>query len=405
MPLFSYTVKDNQGNMHYGTMDAPTTDMVRLSLQDKGFWILSISRKRTKIINSGLFTGRKKVKLDDLIMFAHQLAAMIEAEVPILKSLDILAQQSESKSMFLAIKEASQGVKTGMSLPQALKKHPHIFSDIWVYLLEAGEASGKTPEILRQLASYLELRRSLQEKLFTALLYPSILIVLTIGIIGVFVFKIVPVFSELFENQGMQLPLLTRFVIGTSHFVTETFWLITLFVICVSVGIYFYLRQEKGRAVIGAAILKIPLIGKIVYMILLERFSSNLSLMTKSAVPIIGSIETMEKIFAENLPFQRAIGNVKNQIKQGKTLSHALEKTDIFPVMLVQMISVGEEAGKIPEMLEKAAEYYKTQLELVINRLTVLIEPIIIVFVGSIVAVVVISIFLPIFQMASVGGM
>jgi len=203
----------------------------------------------------------------------------------------------------------------------------------------------------------------------------------------------------------MQLPLLTRFVIGTSHFVTETFWLITLFVICVSVGIYFYLRQEKGRAVIGAAILKIPLIGKIVYMILLERFSSNLSLMTKSAVPIIGSIETMEKIFAENLPFQRAIGNVKNQIKQGKTLSHALEKTDIFPVMLVQMISVGEEAGKIPEMLEKAAEYYKTQLELVINRLTVLIEPIIIVFVGSIVAVVVISIFLPIFQMASVGGM
>ena len=404
MPTYSYTVRDNKGDIHYGSMESANPDTARLTLQNQGFWIINISQQKIKKYGGGKTGGRQKVSTEDLVMFAQQISAMIEADVPIIRTLDIVAKQSESKTLSNAIKEISTEIKAGTSLPEAFKHHPKIFSNLWVHLLKAGESTGKIPLILRQLVSYLEMRKSLEEKLLTALIYPIILISLTIAIILVFVFKIVPVFTTMFSNFGIELPMLTKLVISSSNFVKDNFLYAFIGIIAFIFAGKFYLKTEKGKLFFGSIVLKPPLIGKFVYNILLERFTSNLSIMIKSAVPILSSLETLENLFSDNLPFQRAISNIKSGVREGKSLSYSLGETNIFPTMLVQMITVGEETGKLPDLLEKAAAYYKNRLDRFITRFTVLIEPIIIIFVGAIVGVVVVAIFMPIFKIASLGG-
>lgn len=404
MPTYSYTVRDDKGKIRYGSMDADDAEAVRVILQKQSFWVINISQGSTKKLPLIKSKGRSKVSVDDLIMFAEQMAAMIESDVSIIKTLEIFSEQTESKLFSSTIRNIATDVKAGSSFPQAMKKHPQVFSDLWIYLLEAGEASGETPAILRQLVSYLEMRRDLASKLLTALLYPIILICLAIAIIIIFIFRIVPIFKMMFSSFGIPLPFITQLVISASTFAKDTFWYAVVAIIGLVFGLRLYTKTENGRFIFDKFILKIPLIGKFVYNILIERFTSNLSIMLRSAVPILTSIDTMEKIFASNKPFHRAIVNLKNDVRQGKTLSYSLGRSKLFPIMLVQMTTVGEEVGRIPQMLDKVAKYYKSKLEKFISRFTALIEPIIIIFVGSIVAIVVFSIFLPIFKMASIGG-
>jgi len=397
-------VRDDKGKIRYGSIDADDAESVRVILQKQGLWVINISQGSTKKLPLIKSKGRSKVSLDDLIMFAEQMATMIESDVSIIKTLEIFSEQTESKLFSSTIRNIATDVKAGSSLPQAMKKHPQVFSDLWIYLLEAGEASGETPAILRQLVSYLEMRRDLASKLLTALLYPIILICLAIAIIIIFIFRIVPIFKMMFSSFGIPLPLITQLVISASTFLKDTFWYAVVAIIGLGFGLRLYTKTENGRFIFDKFILKIPLIGKFVYNILIERFTSNLSIMLRSAVPILTSIDTMEKIFTSNKPFHRAIVNLKNDVRQGKTLSYSLGRSKLFPIMLVQMTTVGEEVGRIPQMLDKVAKHYKSQLEKFISRFTALIEPIIIIFVGSIVAIVVFSIFLPIFKMASIGG-
>jgi len=404
MPIYSYTVRDDKGKIRYGSMDAEDSEAVRVILQKQNFWVINISEGSTKKLSIIKLKGRTKVRIDDLIMFAEQMAAMIETDVSIIKALEIFSEQTESKLFASAIRNIATDVKAGSSFPQSMKKHPQVFSNLWIYLLEAGEASGETPAILRQLASYLEMRRDLESKLLTAILYPIILICLAIAIIIIFIFRIVPVFQMMFSSFAIPLPFITQLVISASTLVKNIFWYVVVAIIGIVFGLRLYVRTENGRFNFDKFILKIPLIGKFVYNVLIERFTSNLSIMLRSAVPILTSIDTMEKIFSSNEPFHRAIVNLKNDVRQGKTLSYSMGRSKLFPIMLVQMTTVGEEVGRIPQMLDKVAKYYKGQLERFISRFTALIEPVIIIFVGSIVAIVVFSIFLPIFKMASIGG-
>ncbi len=404
MPTYNYTVRDEKGKIRYGSMDADDTESVRVVLQKQGFWVINISQGSAKKLSIIKSRGRTKVNTDDLIMFAEQMAAMIESDVSIIKTLEIFAEQTQSKLFSSTIRNVAADVKAGSSFPQAMKKHPQVFSDLWIYLLEAGEASGETPAILRQLASYLEMRRDLESRLLTALLYPIILICLAIAIIIIFIFRIVPIFQSMFSSFGMSLPLITQLVISASNFVKNIFWYSVVVITGLGFGLHLYLKTETGKFNFDSFILKIPLIGKFIYNILIERFTSNLSIMLKSAVPILTSIDTIEKIFSSNKPFHSAITNLKNDVRQGKTLSYSLGRSKLFPTMLVQMTTIGEEVGRIPQMLDKVAKYYKSQLERFIARFTALIEPVIIIVVGAIVAVVVFSIFLPIFKMASIGG-
>jgi Type II secretory pathway, component PulF len=402
MPFFRYVARDKAGKLIDEVTEVANEEDLVNNLQARGLLIISVGaapeiKSRKKADSRKYHRG---VKSSDLVMFSRELATLLGAGVTLIKSLDILCKQIESRILLRAVEQVKKDVEGGYTFQNALKKHDKIFSPFWVNLVETGEASGHLPSSLDQVATYLEENSELKRKVLSALMYPLVLVVVAIGAIAVFLLKIIPIFSEIFKGFNVELPILTQTVINISNIVRHYF----IIVIGVSTALFFiikkYISTETGRWQFDEFMLKLPIVGQLMREIATERFASGLGTLIKSGVPILHALEIAEKT-AGNKVMEKALRNVKTAVKEGKGMGQTMQDSNLFSPLVVQMVSVGEEIGELGKMLDRVSVFYKERVNTFIARFTTMFEPIVLVLMGIVVGVLVIAMFMPIFSISS----
>ncbi len=406
MPLFDYTYIDGSGQSGRGQMEAASSDELASSLQKQGYVITSVAERASKASTraGGPIKRKMKGKMgpDDLILLARQLSTLLESGVPLLRSLNILLKQVDSKPLYLVLERIKADVEAGLSLRDSIAKHPKVFSKFWVNIVEAGEASGQLPSTLGQLAGYLEASGTFKKKVVSALMYPVILATVSGGAILVFVMKIIPVFTNIFKGFDLELPPITKIVVGLSEFLTKYFLFMAIGTGAFVFAFKQYIKTEAGKWQFDSFLLKVPIVGSLILNMSVERFSTGLSTLMKSGCPILLALDIVAKGVG-NKPIEKALENIKTSVRDGKTISEQMEKNPLFPPMVVQMVSVGEETGQLSKMLEKISTYYAEIVSELVTRLTTVFEPILLVLMGGIIGFLVIAMFLPIFKLTSIG--
>lgn len=402
MARYSYTVQDSRGETSSGAIEASDENEAISTLQSKGYFILSISAD--KAAGSTAAKGGGSVAIQDLVFFAEQLATLLNGGVPLVRALSLLGENSGSKGLQFALAQVTKDVASGTALYKALEKHPKIFDTLWVSLVQAGEMGGQLPKVLKQIGSYLASQAALQGKIITALAYPGVLMSVSLGVLLFFIIKIVPVFADIFAGFNIKLPPLTQAIIFVSHLIVHHLaGLITTIV-----GAYFawtaYTSTEPGQEAKWNMILGFPFFGDFIKNILIERLLTTLSTLIESGVSILSAITVLEGVFAKNIIFRRVLGAVKNDVASGKSISQSFKKTGVLPNLVTEMIFMGEESGKLPDMLVTLSSFYKEQIDQFTRRFNSIIEPLMVVAVGAIVGVIVLAVFLPIFKLSTMGG-
>lgn len=401
MQTFKYIVKNRDGKNIEGTAEAKDRDDLIIKLRAENYIIISIEPILKKQVTSTLFA--KRIKLDDLVIFSRQLATMVEAGMPLVSVLDILVEQVENLSFKTVIKRLKDDIEGGLSLSQAMIRHPHIFSHLFINMVKAGEISGTLDIILNRVAIYFEKMASLQRKLKTAMIYPATIVVIAISVTIFLLIRVVPTFNGIFDMLGAELPLPTRLLIFVSDFVKHYFFYgvgcIFVFLIIVN----RIIKTSKGRFLFDKFILKLPIFGKIIKKVSIAKFARTLAILTRSGVPILVCLDIVGKTIG-NKVVEKIVEDARGSIRDGKSIAEPLAKNSIFPPMVVRMISVGEKTGELEKMLSKIADFYDEQVDAAVSGLTSLIEPLIIVFLGVIIGSIVLAIFLPIFKMTQVVG-
>ncbi len=407
MPSFVYMARDRSGTVQSGHLDAVGEDEVVSILQGRGLIVTSLSERemaqaafRQKVQASRRLHGR--ITLDDLVLFCQQLATLVEAGVPLLRSLEVVSMQAESRELLYAIEQMRRDIEGGSKFGNAMARHPHIFSKLWVSLVETGEASGNLAQSLHQIARYLESLRNLQSKAATAMTYPLVLIIVAVFVLAFFILKIIPIFKQVFDSMNVPLPALTR----ATLFISDVCRQYVFFIVAgVAAAIYFgrqFVRTEQGRWLVDRAALKLPIFNRLFIQLQLAYFAKGLSTLLASGVPILTSLEIMENS-ASNMVYAKAIRDIRELVREGKPMAEPMGSSGLFPPMMVQMVQVGEEIGELGKMLNRVAAYYEQRVDTFIERMSVLFEPIAIVVMAVIIGTLVISIFLPIFSLA--GGL
>lgn len=401
MPFLRYIARDKAGKLKEEVMEAVSQEDLINSLQAKGFYVISIGPaqqvKRQKKIRRHYHHG---VKMFDLIMFSRELATLLNSGVTLIKSLDILCKQIESVALLRAVEQIKKDIEGGYTFQNAMKKHNKIFSDFWTNIVETGEASGHLPSSLEQLAVYLEESASLRKKIVSAMIYPVILMGVATGAIVIFLVKIIPIFSEIFKGFNVELPLLTQIVIVASNLVRRYFLIIGGIVAALFFVLKWYISTGTGRWQFDVFKFKAPLMGAVMQEIATERFASSLSMLLKSGVPILYALEITEKAVG-NKVMQRDLREIKAAVRDGKGMAQTMQQSALFSPLVIQMIGVGEEIGELGKMLDRIALFYKERVNTFITRLTTMFEPLVLVFMGVVVGVLVVAMFMPIFSISS----
>lgn len=402
MPDFSFTAIDKEGKKITRIQEADTEDELIKSLQAQELVVVSIKLKPEKVSKQISYFTHRRIKSDDLVFFARQLATLIDAGVTLLKSLEVISKQIESKNLFFVVEKIKKDIEQGLTFRDSLAKHRKVFQDLWINLVETGEASGNLAIILDRLAKFLEQRAAFRREIISAMIYPVILFFVGIGAIFFFTLRIVPTFAELFKGFGIKLPLLTQMVINLSEIAQKSFipailtFFILLFIFCQ------YIKTEEGRKKFDKFKLRIPFFSKLFKNILLERFSSEMAILIESGVPLIYTLEITERAIG-NKAVSEIVREVKESVRVGKTLSKPLADSDFFPPLLVQMVAIGEETGNLSQMFKQLASHYEEYLITLMKRLTSMFEPLMIIFMGGVIGTIVISMFLPIFSVARIA--
>jgi len=399
---FNYKARNLSGRLMGGRIQADSLDAAMNLLRQKNYFVLEIKPIHALDFNLRKLLGLK-IKIKELALFCRQFATMSSAGIPILQCLNILVQQTEAKNLRGILKNVVIEIEKGKSLSEAFNKHEGSFPDIFISMLTAGEISGAIDQSLSRLALDFEKEHELREKIKSAMTYPTFVGGMAfVAMIFLIVF-IVPIFADIFNSVGAALPLPTRILIGVSLAVKH-FWYLFIFL---PAAAFFVLRRfcatERGKNVVDQIMLKLPVIGQMNYKLIAARFSRTLSTLLRSGVPLMQSLEVLEKITGNSIA-AKEIAAARQNIKEGEKMSSVLLKSKIFPAMAVNMISVGEESGALDEMLEKLAAFYEQDVEYIIARFSGLIEPFLIVVVGMMIAFIAISIYLPLFQMSGALG-
>ncbi|MBI5883104.1 MAG: type II secretion system F family protein [Elusimicrobia bacterium] len=407
MARFAYTVQDSKGETISGSLEANDENDAIGVLQGKGYFILSISSDksaRSSLSGKGAAVSSAGVAERDLVFFAEQLATLLNGGVPLVRALSLLGEHSSSKGLQIAVGQVTKDVASGTALYKALEKHPKAFDTLWVSLVQAGEMGGQLPKSLKQIGAYLAAQSELKAKVITALAYPGILFFISMGVLTFFIVKIVPVFSDIFKQFGVQLPPLTKAIVLISDIMVHHF--AALVFVLVGSGFVWraYTSTEAGNVTKWSLTFKVPFFGQFIMNILVERLLTTMSALIESGVSILNTITVLEGVFATNVMFQRFLRMVRNDVASGKSISGAFKKTGVLPPLVTEMMFMGEESGKLPEMLVTLSGFYREQIEQFTRRFTAIIEPIMVVGIGLIVGTIVLAVFLPIFKMSSLGA-
>lgn len=404
MPTLAYSVRDQQGKLLRGSSEARSKEELTRSLHAKGLIVISIEEsKGTVRITSPKRKMHRGVKLDDLTLFARQLAVLLESGITILKAINMLQQQIESVALQQACKKIEEDLKTGTSLKDAISKHPKVFTQMWPDLIETGEATGQLAFVLRQLADYFELARGLKKKVVSALMYPAVLIAVSIAAIFIFMYKVIPIFAEIYKSFGGELPWLTTAVINFSAGLQKH--LLKGVVVLVVSGFAFakYIKTEKGRRDFDYMKLNMPVVGGLFKSFAIERFSAALGILIKGGISIVHALEVATRATANKI-MEEALEKVKLNVVQGKPMSVPMAEIGLFPPLVTQMIAVGEESGRLAQLLDEISKFYNEDVSMRITRLTALFEPSLLVIMGGVIGILVAAMYLPIFKMATLFG-
>jgi type IV pilus assembly protein PilC len=401
MITFSYQARDAGGRIVSGVQDAINEDNAIASLMGRGLMVLSLQKKAEasrKRKNSG------SVKETDVVLFTRQLATMIEAGISLVQALTALYEQCDPKrqrNLRSIISDITTRVQGGDTFNESISKHPRVFNRLFVSMVRAGEHGGLLAEILDRLAGFLEDSARLRKKIKSAMTYPVIVLCIALAITTFLIVRVVPIFGEIFKDFGAKLPAPTQFLIDLSEFVRGNWYFLVIGLVGAIIGTRTFLRSRKGKILSDRWKLKLPVFGPLVHKICMSRFSRTFAQLIRSGVPILEVLEIVGGS-AGNHVIETSLKSVSEDVEKGDNLSVALAKRKIFPPMLLRMVSAGEATGKIDTMLEKMADFWDEEIEAMLDALTSLIEPMLIVFLGVIVGGIVIAMFLPIFKLNEV---
>jgi type IV pilus assembly protein PilC len=402
MPVFIWEGTTRKNEVKKGEMDAVDELAVRALLRRQGFKSIEV-KKKPKDISEYLPFLKGKVKDKDVVVFCRIFSTMINAGLPLIQCLDLLAQQEQNKAFKAIIKTVKEDVEGGASLTEALKKHPAVFDDLFANLVAAGEAAGILDIILQRLSNYMEKAMKLKSKVKGAMTYPAAVLVISFGVVALLLLKVIPVFKKMFEGMGGELPGPTQFLVNASEFAQSYWWIMAGIIVAVVIAFGRFYKTEKGRWIIDSLILKSPIFGPLLKKVAVAKFSRTLSTMMSSGVPILEGLNIVSKT-SGNVVVEAALVKTRQSISEGRTIAEPLSETGIFPAMVVQMIAVGEATGALDSMLSKIADFYDDEVDAAVEAMTALLEPVMMVFLGGIVGGMIIAMYLPIFKMASLAG-
>lgn len=404
MLVFQYRGKTMQGKPVKGEIEAENPKQAAQELRKQAIIATEIKKKSAQIELKIPGFGNKKISSRDLVIFTRQLSTMIDAGLPLVQSMEILFMQTENKTLAQAIKEVKQSVEGGTSFAEALKKHPKIFDGLYVNMVDAGELGGILDTILTRLCIYIERAMSLKKKVKSAMVYPITILVVAIVIVAGLLIFVIPQFAQLFTGFGGELPAPTRLVIALSDFLggwggAIIFLGLTIFIVTLK----RWYKTETGRMAIDRFMLKTPVFGLLIRKVAVAKFSRTLGTLISSGVPLLDALDITART-AGNKVIELALVTTKASISEGKTIAEPLTQTGVFPPMVVQMITVGETTGALDNMLTKIADFYDEEVDVAVEALTSMLEPMLMVFLGVVVGFIVVAMYLPIFKLASVMG-
>jgi type IV pilus assembly protein PilC len=396
--VYQWAGKTPQGTVESGQMAAASKDEVTAKLRSKNITPTTITETEKKPFLS-LSLGEKKVTQKDIVVFTRQFSTMIDAGLPLVQALDILSTQVENKTLGKTLGVIKADVESGATYADALGKHPKVFSELYVNMVAAGEAGGILDTILTRLAAYIEKAMKLIKQVKGALVYPITISVVAVVIVAVIMVFVVPVFTEMFETLGGSLPLPTKIVVTISNFLKGFGGLIILIS---GIGFGVFVKQfgktKKGRLILDKIFLKLPIFGELLNKVAISKFTRTMGTLTSSGVPILDGLEITAKT-SGNKVIENAIMDVRAAVTEGKTLAEPLMKAKVFPPMVTHMIAVGEQTGAIDNMMTKIADFYDDEVDNTVANLTAMMEPMMMVFLGSAVGFIIVAMYLPIFKM------
>jgi type IV pilus assembly protein PilC len=398
MPVYLWEGKNKNNMVQKGELDAPNEEAVRAHLSRARITATKIKKKPKDLFENVSFL-QPPVKEKDVILFARQFSTMIDAGLPIIQCLDILHSQQENKTFKVMLKEIKESVESGATLADSLKKYPKQFDDLFVNMIAAGEAGGILDTILRRLAAYMEKTARLKSQVKGAMTYPVVTMVIAVVVVAVILVFVIPVFQEMFADFGGELPGPTKLVVGASDFVKSKILYIIIGMIIFGFAFKKYYATKKGRETIDALMLKLPVFGILIRKVAVAKFTRTMGTMLSSGVAILEALDIVAKT-AGNTSIEKAVYHVRSGISEGRTMADPLMESGVFPSMVCQMISVGESTGALDAMLGKIADFYDEEVDQAVDNLTSLIEPFMLVFLGTVIGGLVVAMYLPIFKMA-----
>jgi type IV pilus assembly protein PilC len=402
MPIFIWEGTTASGAIQKGEIEAPDRMTVENQLRARRITPSKVKAKPKDLFENIQFL-QPKIKIKDVVVFTRQFATMIDAGLPLVQGLDILAQQQENKRFKKVLREVKNDVEAGSTFGDALRKHPKVFDALFCNMIAAGEIGGILDNILLRLSTYMEKAEKLKRKVKGAMVYPAVVIVIAVAVVSILLIFVIPVFQKMFEDFGGSLPAPTQFVVNLSEFLKSY---IIFILIAIGIIVWAFKRfyaTNKGRHMVDGLLLKAPVFGPLIQKVAVAKFTRTLGTMMSSGVPILDGLEITSKT-AGNIVIEEAVMLVRSNISEGKTMAAPLADTGVFPGMVVQMISVGEATGALDAMLNKIADFYDEEVDVAVEALTSLIEPMLMVFLGATIGGLVIAMYLPIFQMASAIG-
>jgi len=394
MATFTYTARAFNGDLRTATIDASSRDDVIAQLRKQRLSVVKIDQDAAKKI------GRGSIKTRDVVIFTRQFSTMINSGLPLVQALTILAEQTDNKALAEVTRKVVFDVESGNTVADALSKHPRAFTNLYVNMVAAGEAGGILDTILLRLATFLEKNDALVRKVKGAMIYPAVIMSVAAICVVVLLIFVIPVFAGMFQSAGQALPLPTRIVIGASGFLKSYWWVIGAVVVIGGYMFKKYYATPPGKLVIDRLMLRMPVLGDVLRKSAVSRFTRTLGTLISSGVSILEGLEITAKT-AGNRVIQDAIMQSRSSIAGGDTIAQPLQKSKVFPPMVISMIAVGEQTGGLDEMLSKIADFYDEEVDAAVSNLLSLLEPIMIVFLGVVVGGMVVAMYLPIFDMVN----
>ncbi|HXX40119.1 MAG TPA: type II secretion system F family protein [bacterium] len=402
MAVFEYTARDSAGKILAGSLEGDSEAIVAQKLWDMGFFVTDLHRRAQAANVEDIFARWRGVPLKELVVFSRQFATMVSAGLSLVRTLSILEEQITHVILRDTVRQVRVDVEGGSTLSNALSKHPRVFNNLYVNMVRAGEAGGVLDDVLLRLATFLEKEMMLRNKIKSAMTYPSLLFVAALGALLFMTIVIIPQFADFFKQLGgdAPLPVPTQIALLISVLIRHFWWLGLLILVGLIVGIRRYVRTRTGREQYDRFKLRLPLLGPVVKKIVVARFTRTFGTLVSSGVPIMRALEVVAQAI-DNTVLGRAIESIRSSIREGESIAIPLGASGMFPLMVVQMVRVGEETGALDTMLNKVADFYDGEVEATVNSLTSILEPIMIVGMGAVIGSLLLAMYLPIFGLAN----